>query len=113
MIKFDEIFSNYSQPFLVFITVLGGGQEEIGWREYLQGELLKKFSPTQTDLIFWFFWGVWHEIIPYIGFLLMTMAISVVYSAIYDKSKGNLPILFLFHGRSNAAHALWYLFYDE
>ncbi len=43
----------------------------------------------------------------------MTMAISVVYSAIYDKSKGNLPILFLFHGRSNAAHALWYLFYDE
>ena len=111
-------------PYLLFVSILGGGQEEIGWRGYLQGELLKKLSPEITSLIIGFFWGLWHTPLwfmiwdthyytPYIGFILMTMSISFVYSYIYEKSQGNLLIMVLFHGSNNAAHALFYLFYDE
>jgi membrane protease YdiL (CAAX protease family) len=111
-------------PYLLFVSILGGGQEEIGWRGYLQAELLKKTSPEVTSLIIGFFWGFWHtplwfmiwdthNITPYIGFLLMTMSISFVYSYIYEKSQGNLLVMVLFHGSNNAAHALFYLFYDE
>ena len=111
-------------PYLLFVSILGGGQEEIGWRGYLQGELQKQYSPEITSLIIGFFWGFWHtplyfmiwdthNITPYIGFILMTMAISFVFSYIYEKSKGNLLIMILFHGSCNAAHVLFYLFYDE
>ncbi len=111
-------------PYLLFTAFLGGGQEEIGWRGYLQGELLKKYSPEKVSLIIGFFWGLWHIPVwfmiwdnhyftPYIGFILMTMSISFVYSYIYEKSEGNLLIMMLFHGSSNAAHALLYLFYDD
>ena len=110
--------------YLLFVSILGGGQEEIGWRGYLQGELLKNNSPAKTSLIIGFFWGVWHTPVwfmiwdghsntPYIGFVLMTMSISFVYSYIYEKTQGNILILILFHGGSNAANALFYLFYDE
>lgn len=54
-----------------------------------------------------------HNITPYIGFILMTMSISFVYSYIYKKSQGNLLVMVLFHGSNNAAHALFYLFYNE
>ena len=111
-------------PYLLFVSILGGGQEEIGWRGYLQGELLKKYSPGTTSLIIGFFWGLWHtplwfmiwdshNFTPYIGFILMTMSISFVFSYIYQKSDGNLLIMILFHGSCNAAHALFYLFYDD
>ena len=111
-------------PYLLFVTILGGGQEEIGWRGYLQGELLKKYSRGKVSLIIGFIWGVWHTplwfmiwdshlITPYIGFVLMTMAISFVFSYIYEETQGNLWIMVLFHGSNNAAHALFYLFYDD
>ena len=111
-------------PYLLFVSVLGGGQEEIGWRGYLQGELLKIYNPALTSLIIGFFWGVWHTPLwfmlwdghtftPYIGFVLMTMSISFVYSYIYQKSNGNMLAMILFHGSSNAAHAIFYLFYDD
>jgi len=111
-------------PYLLFVSILGGGQEEIGWRGYLQGELIKKYNPAITSLIIGFFWGVWHTPLwfmiwdghaftPYIGFELMTMSISFVYSYIYQKSNGNMLIMILFHGSNNAAHAIFYLFYDN
>lgn len=111
-------------PYLLFVSILGGGQEEIGWRGYLQKELLKKYDLIKTSLIIGFFWGLWHtplwfmiwdahNITPFLGFLIMTMSISFVFSLIYLKSKGNLLMMILFHGSNNAAHALLYLFYDD
>ncbi|MHA1647337.1 MAG: lysostaphin resistance A-like protein [Promethearchaeota archaeon] len=122
----DEWFYPYLLyfPYLLFVSILGGGQEEIGWRGYLQGELLKKYSPGTVSLIIGFFWGIWHtplwfmiwdshKITPYIGFIIMTMSISFVFSYIYQNSKGNLLIMILFHGSNNAAHSIFYLFYDN
>lgn len=111
-------------PYLLFVSILGGGQEELGWRGYLQEELLKKTSPVKASLIIGFIWGFWHtplwfmlwdnhSFTPYIGFILMTMSISFVFSYIYEKSNGNMLIMILFHGSNNAAHALFYLFYDD
>ena len=122
----DPIFLPYLLyiPYLLFTAIFGGGQEEIGWRGYLQGELLKKYSPEKVSLIIGFFWGIWHTPLwfmiwdthyytPYIGFVLMTMSISFVYSYIYEKTEGNMLIMILFHASSNAAHAILYMFYDD
>lgn len=111
-------------PYIIFVSVLGGGQEEIGWRGYLQGELLKTYDRKLVSLIIGFFWGLWHTPLwfmiwdghtftPYVGFILMTMSISFVYSYLYEKSQGNMLLLILFHGCNNAAHALFYVFYDD
>jgi len=54
-----------------------------------------------------------HTYTPYIRFVLMTMSFSFVYSYVYQKGNGNVLILILFHGSNNAAHAIFYLFYDE
>lgn len=111
-------------PYMLFVSVLGGGQEEIGWRGYLQGELLKNHSPAFSSIILGFFWGLWHTPLwfmiwdghtftPYLGFLLMTISISFVYTYLYQRSEGNMPLMILFHGSNNAAHAILYLFYDQ
>ncbi len=111
-------------PYLLFVSILGGGQEEIGWRGYLQGELVKQYNPAVTSLIIGFFWGVWHTPLwfmlwdghtftPYTGFVLMTMSISFVYTYLHQKTDGNMLAMILFHGSNNAAHALFYLFYDD
>ncbi|MCW4014104.1 MAG: CPBP family intramembrane metalloprotease [Candidatus Bathyarchaeota archaeon] len=111
-------------PYLLFVSTLGGGQEEIGWRGYLQGELLKKYNPALTSIIIGLFWGFWHTPLwfmlwdghtftPYIGFVIMTMSISFVYSYFYQSLEGNLLLMLLFHGSNNASHALLYLFYDD
>ncbi|UYP43988.1 hypothetical protein NEF87_000273 [Candidatus Lokiarchaeum ossiferum] len=111
-------------PYIVFVSVLGGGQEEIGWRGYLQGQLLKKYSPITTSLIIGAIWGIWHtplwfmlwdshNITPYLGFILMTMFTSLIYSYIYQKAKGNILIMILLHGNFNAAFVIFYMFYDD
>ena len=111
----------YIPSFLV-VTLIGGGQEELGWRGYLQGELMPKYGLVKTSSFIGLIWGLWHaplwfmihdqhDFTPYIGFVLMTISISFVYSYIYIKTDGNKLIHILFHGSSNAAMSVLYCLY--
>lgn len=109
-------------PNLLFVTLLGGGQEEIGWRGYLQERAEDWLgSDSLTSIFIGLFWGLWHtplwfmiydehDITPFIAFVIMTMSISIVYGKLYKYSKSML-LAMIFHGSSNAIHALWYLQY--
>jgi hypothetical protein len=109
-------------PTFLMVTFIGGGQEELGWRGYLQGELMEKYGLVRTSSFIGLIWGLWHaplwfmihdehDFTPYIGFVLMTISVSFVYSYIYILTNGNKPIQILFHGSTNAAAALLYVLY--
>jgi hypothetical protein len=91
------------------IAFLGGPLgEEIGWRGFLQPQLLRKFNPAISSLIIAFFWLLWH--IPLfwlegaaqsggsvIYFGLSVLAMSFLFTLLYIKSKGSLLLAIIFH----------------
>ena len=111
-------------PYIFFIMILGGGQEEIGWRGFLQGEMLKDYSFEKTSFFIGLLWGLWHiplwfmiwdehYLTPFLGFLIMTISISFVFSYIYSNTNGNKLIQIIFHASNNAANALLYVLYVD
>ena len=101
-------------PYFVLMLVVGGGQEEFGWRGYAQAPLQERIGVIPASLVIGLVWGVWHLPLwfmagdlhgsySFVAFLLMTTSISVVYAWLYNASgKKLIPVLF-FHAMSNTA----------
>lgn len=48
-------------PFVVvYVLILNGFGEEIGWRGFFADALLKRHSTGVTALVVWLVWGMWH-----------------------------------------------------
>lgn len=45
---------------VVYVLIVNGFGEEIGWRGYLAENLLKRWSTGVTAIIVWAVWGLWH-----------------------------------------------------
>ncbi|MCY3410722.1 MAG: CPBP family intramembrane metalloprotease [Candidatus Heimdallarchaeota archaeon] len=108
-------------PYMIFTMFLGGGQEELGWRWYLQQKLSTDYRMEITNVIIGIVWAVWHlplwfmlydehNITPFFAFMLMTISISFVYYFIIDKT-GNGLLTMIFHGAANSANATFYVQY--
>ena len=54
---------------LAFITLLGGGQEEPGWRGFALPRLQLRLTPLRSTLVLGALWGLWHLPIYGIGFV--------------------------------------------
>ena len=95
---------------IIFIIV-GGGNEELGWRGILQPELEKKFSNFITSCIitipwslwhipFWFTKGDMHQEVPFLLFVFAVFAMGIIAGAI-KKTTNSVFYCVLFHGLSN------------
>jgi len=104
-------------PYFFLMLVIGGGQEEFGWRGYAQEPLQKRMGVIPASLLIGLVWGIWHlplwimpgdghSTYPFIAFLLMTVSISVVYAWFYNASKQKLITVIIFHAMSNTAAPL-------
>ncbi len=97
-----------------FVIAIVGGPlgEEIGWRGFLQPQLLKRFTPATASLFIALFWLLWHiplfwlegaaqsgESIIYFG--LSVLAMAFLFTLLYLKSKGSLLLAILFHTMIN------------
>lgn len=102
-----------SPAFFLINTLLGGPiAEELGWRGYAQSALQQKYNPNTSGVIIGFLWALWH--LPLIVFLpkavghlpmlvyfpLMT-AMGVIFSWLYNQSRGSVLLAILLHGGMN------------
>lgn len=108
-------------PMLIFLTLLGGGNEEWGWRGFALPALLKRRRPVPATLILGSLWALWH--LPLLaaqedlshglgGFeLTLVLAATVVnivglaffYTYLYQRTRSVL-LTVLLHGSFNAAN---------
>lgn len=82
--------------------VVGALAEETGWRGYLLPKFRERYSPLKAAVYTGIIWGVWHLNftggIP--GFLFYTLTIietSIIMTWIYDRTKGNMTLMVLYH----------------
>jgi membrane protease YdiL (CAAX protease family) len=95
---------------VIFYAAIG---EEVGWRGYLLRKLQFKFNPFVATLYIAIIWSVWHvgyfmlverytiHQIP--GVILWTIMASFFATWLFNKTKGNVLILILFHASINLA----------
>ncbi len=102
----------------LMVTLLGGGQEEPGWRGYALDRIQARFNALISSLILGAFWACWHLPLrympgtsqgstPFVPFLVVCMALSVILTWIYNNTGKSMVAVILAHGMVNAAHPLF------
>ena len=106
-----------AMPTFILMLVIGGGQEEIGWRGYAQGPLQEKIGVIPASLVIGVIWGIWHlplwfiagdlhSAYSFLAFVIMTTSISIVYAWLYNSSGKRLIVVMFFHAMNNTAAPL-------
>jgi len=104
-------------PYFFLMLVIGGGQEEIGWRGYAQEPLQEKIGVIPASLVIGLIWGIWHlplwfmtgdlhSAYSFLAFVMMTTSISIMYAWLYNSSGKKLVVVMFFHAMSNTAAPL-------
>jgi len=98
---------------LLLMTLLGGGQEEIGWRGYILPFLENKYGLLFGSLILGIIWAIWHlplwfipgsdqKQLNFFAFLLQCIGLSFLFSWIIEISGDRLLSVLIAHGAYNA-----------
>ena len=104
-------------PYFFLMLVIGGGQEEFGWRGYAQEPLQEKIGVIPASLVIGVIWGIWHlplwfmagdlhSAYSFLAFVMMTTSISLIYAWLYKSSGKKLIVVMFFHAMSNTAAPL-------
>lgn len=89
-------------------TLVIGVGEEIGWRGWLLPALLRRHSRLAASTLLAAAWGLWHVPILLSGvraagvFLIGVYALTLLLTALWSRTHGNLAVLALAHGSFNA-----------
>lgn len=103
---------------LLYVLVIGGGQEELGWRGFAQPHLQERYGAFTSAIAIGFVWAAWHaplflqpgatqggfNVALYLGGLL---AESVILAWLYNSTNGSVLLAGLFHAGNNVAMN-WY-----
>ncbi len=90
--------------------------EETAWRGYALPRLQRRFNPLLASVVLGVLWGVWHlplfllpgtfqSTLPFAGFLIATIATSVTTGWLFNKARGSVVIVALFHGVTDVSLA--------
>jgi len=111
-------FGKISPWFIVFpillITLLMNLWEEVGWRGFALPRLQARHSALISSLIIGVLSGLWHlplfldnnnpmSTFPFIAWFIGIVASSVLYTWLYNNTKGSLLIVSVFHAAGNTA----------
>jgi len=99
-------------PFFLFDAIANG--EEIAWRGYVLPRLQTKHSALLSSLIVGVIWGLWHlpkylshwDTISFVFFMIAIVARAVLYTWLYNNTKGSLLLTTLFHASGNTGGIL-------
>lgn len=97
-------------PIVILFAFPGAFAEELGWRGYALPRLQNKLNALLSSIVVAAFWGAWHiPLLIYFGELgvndparyLLTVVnfvpVAVLYTWIYNNTKGSLLLVTLFH----------------
>lgn len=110
-------------PMLVFLSLLGGGNEELGWRGFALPALLERHSPLRATLVLGSLWALWH--VPLLGAaddlthglgggeltlvlaatLVNILALTFIYTFLF-RHTGSALLAVLLHGSFNTANGV-------
>ena len=89
------------------INPFGGAFEEPGWRGYALPLLLRRHSALVASAVLGVMWTLWHLPLFLTGLpwpdAALIFALSFVFTAIYLRTAGSVPIAFLLHASINGA----------
>lgn len=98
-------------PWFIFEALTNG--EEMGWRGYVLPRLQARHSALAASLIVGVIWSVWH--LPkflgtgassgrsFVWFTAAHLALAVLYTWLYNNTRGSLLLVTLFHASGNTA----------
>jgi membrane protease YdiL (CAAX protease family) len=97
-------------PFLLFNMLVNG--EEIGWRGYVLPRLQWRHNALISSLIIGVIWTTWHipkflvagDSTPFGWYLIMTVARAILFTWVYNGTRGSLLLVTLFHAAVNTAY---------
>ncbi len=104
-------------PYFLLMMIIGGGQEEFGWRGYAQEPLQRKIGVIPASMVIGVIWGIWHlplwfmtgdlhSAYSFLAFVMMTTSISIMYAWLYNSSGKKLIVVIFFHAMNNTAAPL-------
>jgi membrane protease YdiL (CAAX protease family) len=100
--------------FVGFMTFPGSAAgEEIGWRGYALPRLQARHTALTASLVVGTLHGLWHlplwltgdldhRLSVYPAFLIQAIALAVIYTWLYNSTRGSLLLVVLFHTATNA-----------
>ncbi|HEY5729101.1 MAG TPA: CPBP family intramembrane glutamic endopeptidase [Anaerolineales bacterium] len=101
-------------PWILFEVLING--EEWGWRGYVLPRLQAKYNALVSSLIVGAIWSVWH--LPkfmgtglgsersFLWFTIAHLALAILYTWLYNNTRGSLLLVVLFHATGNTAAVL-------
>ena len=97
---------------LLILVITDGFGEEVAWRGYLLPRLLERRGPVVASLILGVIWWLWHlPLVWTVGaaiqgqplwlLLLDLLAKSLIFTAVFLRTRGSLLIAILLHASTN------------
>jgi len=94
------------------MSLLSNPWEEVGWRGFALPRLQKRHNALMATLAVGVLWGLWHLPLffwtgnpmsdyPFLAWFIGTVAVSFVYTWLYNSAKGSLLVVTLFHVLGN------------
>lgn len=110
-------FYNVLINFLLIMLLGGPLEEELGWRGFLLPKLQSKLNSVYSSIFVGIFWACWHLPLFFIRgtsqygssfsfFIIFCIAISILFTWVYNRTNGSLLFPILFHTSVNVTGTL-------
>lgn len=120
-----RVLGNYPVYFIgIFFGT--GLPEEIGWRGFALPRMQKRYGPLCSSLILGVMWAFWHVLsfllpahgggpgvnllasfVNFIVFLLMVVALTIIFTWVFNHTQGSILIASLVHTAVDAPQLVW------
>ena len=87
---------------VVLVALLGGGQEEPGWRGFALERLQSNHSPLVATAVLGLVWGAWHLPVYGLGGFAGPILFIVFYTWLYNRTR-SIPLCVLLHASFNTS----------
>jgi membrane protease YdiL (CAAX protease family) len=106
----------YPVSFVVTLVIGGPLGEELGWRGFALPRLQRFYGPLVGSLVLGLLWAFWHlpyfwmpewgtpkgTILDIVWFVLADIALTIIYTWVFNNTKGSLLIVILVHASNDA-----------